>query len=91
MRTPRFNDYRGITAEHAGKSNACGSKVGGHDIAVGDLIGYVPKRRYGGPPAPTMCSACWSSWCCENAEAQAYEDKCDSMGMELGREGGELW
>lgn len=86
MRTPRFNDYREITAKYASVATACGTKgkAGGHAIAMGDTIGYSPNR------GASMCASCWQAWCCENAEAQACEDQCESMGMELGREGGEL-
>lgn len=72
MNEPRFNDYREITAKYAGKSTACGSKVGGHEITIGDLIGHWFGKG-GISPTKTMCAACWSSWCCEN-QAADYDE-----------------
>ena len=76
MRLARFNDYREIAAKYAGKSTACGSKVGGHDIDVGDLIGYSAfgyRTDRIGVKALTICANCWQSWCWEISAAQALE------------------
>ncbi len=59
--TPRFDDYREITAKFDSKSTDCGSKVGGPDIKNGDAIGYC--RR--GGTSHSLCADCWRAWVSE--------------------------
>lgn len=65
----RFYNYREITARFDSTSNACGAKVGGHEVKKGDRIGYNRSCR----PAKVMCTACWDRWVAENQEADAIE------------------
>ena len=61
MQSARFNDYREITARFD-STGACG-----HPIRKGDRIGWARRTR------ETRCTACWDTWCAENAEADAIE------------------
>ena len=69
MITKRFNDFTSITA----KFNSTGTC--GHAIAKGDEIGYARGNRRRGVKAETSCSACWTRWCAENAEAYMLEQQ----------------
>ena len=70
-RGARFSDFHGLTARM--DSAACIN--GPHAIKRGDQIGY--SRRHG-----AVCAACWSRWCAENAEADAYEARYGFGGVE---------
>ena len=71
MSSPRFYDYREITAKFDSKSTSCGSAVGGHAIKKGDAIGYARK----GSQSHVHCKDCWRSWVAENAEADYLESQ----------------
>ena len=57
----RFSDFREIAAKFDSVSTDCGAKEGGHNIRKGETIGYAFKGH-------TVCPACWSDWCRENAQ-----------------------
>jgi hypothetical protein len=57
----RFDNYREIDARFA-STGTCG-----HAISKGDRIGWHPTIK------KTQCTACWSRWVAENAEADALE------------------
>jgi hypothetical protein len=67
--SPRFPDYREITAKFDSVSTDCGSKEGGHQIKKGDLIGIAWMRG----KTHTHCAACWHAWRAENRAADEYE------------------
>ena len=55
-----FSNYKEITSKFA-SVGACG-----HQIKVGDVIGWNPRHG-------TRCQDCWTKWRTENAEADAIE------------------
>ena len=57
----RFDNYLEIDAKYP-SSATCG-----HDIHKGDRIGWHPVLK------KSQCSACWSRWVAENAEADMLE------------------
>ena len=67
MITKRFSDFMEITAKFD-STGTCG-----HAIAKGDRIGYARGYRRIKGSAQTSCNACWTRWCCENAEADMLE------------------
>ena len=69
----RFDDFREIAARFESRSTACGTKTGGHDITVGELIGYASPGRRSHSRGHTMCADCWAAWRQENAEADLAE------------------
>lgn len=62
--TPRFDDFKEITAKHAG--TCMNVRTCGANVYIGDTVGY--SRRAG-----VVCRDCWSKWCYENAEASMLE------------------
>lgn len=76
MSAPRFYNYKQITAKFASKSTDCGSAVGGHEIKIGDIVGYCRL----GKNSHTHCASCWAKWVEENREADRYEaaNHCNS-------------
>lgn len=66
--TIRFGDFREVTAKYdtpATKTDC------GHAALKGQTIGYAGRGK--GQAAHIQCSACWTAWVCENAEAEADE------------------
>lgn len=63
MSSPRFNDYREITAKFDSQGSC------GHPIKKGERIGYA--RKHG--TSHTSCPTCWDKWVAENRYADAVE------------------